>query len=241
MKTQVIIPLAGSGARLNAGTPKALLKLNHKLMALYALEIFEDCGLVDSVVLVTQKQFFNEWLAAVQAAGLKKVKRIIEGGVTRADSVSNGLAALDDDTRIVLIHDGARPLVTGQLVSDAIWLCHDYSAVIAAVPVKPTVKQADTRTLTVTRTLDRSSLWEVQTPQVFHAEVIKRAYAERGPGTAALFTDDAVLVERLGVPVKILMGDYKNIKITTGEDIVIAEALLSGLSAEGSNGQAIGK
>jgi 2-C-methyl-D-erythritol 4-phosphate cytidylyltransferase len=120
-----------------------------------------------------------------------------------------------------MVHDGVRPLVTAQMIEDGARIADESGTAVAAVPVKPTLKVVDPRSGLITETLDRTLVWEIQTPQVFRRELIDRAYS--GDENA---TDDAALVEKLGVPVKIYMGDHRNIKITTPEDLVIAEAFM---------------
>ena len=186
--------------------------------------VFEKNSLVDSIIIVAHSQKLDDIKKLVKKFRFKKVADVIAGGETRSDSVSRGLKALDKDTEIVLIHDGARPLVTTKTIDEAINCCHNEQAVVTAVPVKPTIKRVDSKKLIVKETLNREDLWEVQTPQVFKKDILLRAH-EEGRGTNP--TDDAALVEQLGVKVKILMGDYKNIKVTTKEDLIVAEAFLN--------------
>jgi 2-C-methyl-D-erythritol 4-phosphate cytidylyltransferase len=223
MKVQAIIPLAGDGARLQATAPKALLRLNAKPMLVHVLAAMDACRSVESCVIATQKKFFKDFERFIRAARVRKPYRLVEGGTTRADSVKRALAVLDADTGIVVIHDGARPLVTPALIDRCVAGAKKNGAVIAAVPVKPTIKRVDVETLSVEATLERSRLWEVQTPQAFKREIICRAYEQDGVSA----TDDAGLVERLGVSVKVETGDYKNIKITTSEDVMMAELFLT--------------
>jgi len=124
---------------------------------------------------------------------------------------------------MVMVHDGVRPLVTSRVLEDGLRLAKDKGTAVAAVPVKPTLKVVDPRTMAVTETLDRSLIWEIQTPQIFRRELLDRAYKADENAT-----DDAALVELLGVPVMVYMGDRRNIKITTPEDLIIAEALVKG-------------
>ena len=184
---------------------------------------FQKCKLVDSVVVVVSHKRIGEYQKIVKAFRLSKVKKIVAGASTRYGSVKAGLRELDQDTQIVAIHDGARPLISTQLIEKAIKACKKEKAVILAVPVTPTIKAVDKKTLRVLNTLDREQLWEVQTPQVFHRDVIVKAYnrkVRRAP------TDDAGLVEHMGQKVKIILSDKRNIKITTREDLVCAQALL---------------
>ena len=224
MKTQAIIPTAGAGARFQADLPKPLVKLCGKPLCAVTLAIFEKSPVIDSVILVGQKERLSEFKDIVGQYGLKKVVQIIAGGETRRESVANGLAAIDDDTGVVLIHDGVRPLVSLQVIEGAVALCDQWDAVVAAVPVKPTIKKVNKESLFVEETLDREELWEIQTPQVFKKDILLKAHQQNKDGDP---TDDAVMVERLGVKVKVSPGDYKNIKITTQEDLAIAETFLT--------------
>ena len=221
MKTQAIIPTAGSGTRLKSKTIKSLIKINGKPLFVFCLEIFEKSA-VESVILVVPKAFLKEFERHVKKYRLKKVKTIVPGGPTRSQSVKNGLAALDFDTKIVMVHDGVRPLVTVAMINRSIQLCQRHKAVIVAVPVKPTIKSVNTKSLTVKKTLPREELWEVQTPQTFDKDLLKKAHAQSQKDS----TDDALLVERLGKKIKVLPGDYQNIKVTTKEDLEILKAFL---------------
>ncbi|MBF0569314.1 MAG: 2-C-methyl-D-erythritol 4-phosphate cytidylyltransferase [Candidatus Omnitrophica bacterium] len=223
MKIQAIIPAAGLSERMKAQGPKVLLEIAGRPVLVHTLAAFEDCPVVDSVILVGHEDSLKDLTALVKAAGLKKISVIVAGGATRTQSVRNGLKALAKDTDIVLVHDGARPLVTRKVIEDGIAIAGECGAAVAAVPVKPTLKVVDPRTNLVSETLDRTLVWEIQTPQVFRREIIERAY--RGDENA---TDDAALVEKSGVPVRVYRADYRNIKITTPEDMVIAQAFLRG-------------
>ena len=223
MKTQAIIPTAGIGVRFQTDLPKPLIELCGKPLCVYALAIFEKSPVIDSVILVGQKERLSQLKDIVSQYGLKKVVQVIAGGETRRESVANGLDAIDDDTDVVLIHDGVRPLISLKVIEGAVALCDQWDAVVAAVPVKPTIKKVNKESLFVEETLDREELWEIQTPQVFKKDILFKAHQqnkERDP------TDDAVMVEQLGVKVKVSPGDYKNVKITTLEDLAIAETFL---------------
>ena len=225
MKTQAIIPAAGLGTRLKSKTVKPLIALDGRPMIVHALEVFQKSPLVESVIVATAETLRREFDSVVKKYRLTKVTKIIAGGPTRCVSVRHGLDVLDQDTKLVVIHDGVRPLVSRKILEEAIALSYKEPAVIAAVPIKPTVKRIDLESMTVVETLARESIWEIQTPQVFHKDIILKAHAQAQGLTP---TDDASLVERLGIKVKVLLGDYKNIKITTEEDLVMVQALLSG-------------
>jgi len=154
---------------------------------------------------------------------LKKVKAIVAGGKTRRESIENALKVLDANTKIVMVHDAARPLITVDLLEAAIADCVTSGANVIAVPVVSTIKEVDPQTRVIRKTLERSLLWEIQTPQTFKKEILLEAYVKRGSFEP---TDDASLVEKLGHPVKIMEGSRRNIKVTTPEDLILAEALL---------------
>ena len=221
MKIGVIIVAGGSGTRLKAKVPKAFVFLKGKPLITRSLTVFQRCAVVKSIVVVGHKDHLG------RLASLKKkfteISVVVPGGVTRADSVKYGRAALSNDTDIVLVHDAARPLVNAPVLGRLLAALKKHKAVIAAVPVKATIKQVNAKTLLVDNTLRRDLLWDVQTPQGFHRNVLVKAHQLKFKGEA---TDDAMLVERLGVPVKVVMGDHRNIKITTPEDLKIAEGLI---------------
>ena len=224
MKSQVVIPAAGLGRRIKSDIPKPLILLKHKPIIVYSLEVFEKSASIDSVILVVNQDHINAYASVIEKYHLKKVKKIIPGGLTRCDSVYRGLKNVDEDTEIILIHDGARPLVSIKTVEDAVELLSMHEAVVVAVPVKPTIKRVDKKEGVVLETLNRAEPWEAQTPQIFRKDVLERAYQNSGDISP---TDEAALVERLGVKVKIVEGEYTNIKITTVEDLAVAEAFLN--------------
>ncbi len=244
MKTQVIIAAAGAGTRLESDPDaprqgggsgfrpakaglqmaKPLILLKGKPLLVYSLEVFAACPLVESIIVVVGENNLEEFKKVIAQYGFQKVSAVVVGGATRCESVSNGLNVLDEDTELVVIHDGARPLISPGVLKKAIVLCHNESAVIAAVPVKPTIKRVNPEDLSVEATLDRSLLWEAQTPQVFKKDILLKAHKEVNDKQA---TDDASLLERLGEKIKIVEGEYRNIKITTSEDLIIAESFLA--------------
>ncbi len=224
MKTQAILACAGSGIRLKTKSPKPFVLLDNRPLFIYALKAMEKCPTIDSVIVVGQEKYLRAFELLVRQFRLKKVKRIVAGGQTRYESVKKGLAALDCDTEIVVIHDAARPFVTPKLISQAVSFMKKEMAVVVGVPVKPTIKKVDPNNYYVQETIARETLWETQTPQVFKKAILLKAHElrlEKNP------TDDAVLVERMGVKVKMVMGDYQNIKITTPEDLAVAKMFLN--------------
>jgi len=224
MKVQAIVAAAGLGMRLGAGVPKPFVMIHGTPLIVYTLRQLQECSLIAGMIVVVHQDYFSDMEKIVSVHGLSKVVRIVPGGEQRSDSVRHGLQVLEDDTRLVLIHDGARPLITVDFLNRMIQAAQKQEALIAAVPVKPTIKQVNGETLLVERTLDRRCLWDIQTPQIFQREVIEQAYALN----AAEATDDAFLVEQLGVNIKIFPGLDRNIKVTTREDLILAEQLLAG-------------
>jgi 2-C-methyl-D-erythritol 4-phosphate cytidylyltransferase len=226
MRTVAIIPAAGSGNRMNRDVSKQYLALAGKPILVYTLEVFEAFPLVDALLVVVPSQDMELVRTDILAPwNLKKVAGIIPGGKERQDSVRAGIEALDADTEIVVIHDAVRPFISAGLIESCIRAAAEEGASTVGVPLKDTVKEvaADGR---VMRTCDRSLLWLTQTPQAFRRDIIENAHRAavrdnfRG-------TDDASLVERLGISVRMIRGDYGNIKITTPEDLLVAEAMLS--------------
>jgi 2-C-methyl-D-erythritol 4-phosphate cytidylyltransferase len=212
---------AGTGSRLKAKLPKALVKLKRLPLVSWSLGVFERSSLIDSVVLVANKSYLKEFQNI--AKGFKKIKAVVPGGVKRADSVRLGLDAIDENTAIVLVHDAARPMIDEASIKRLLEALKSYQAAILAVPVKPTIKMVNPRNLCVDKTLPRHLLWEVQTPQGFKKDVLVRAHQQKVKEEA---TDDAMLVENMGIMVKVVMGHERNIKVTTPEDLAIAEGLL---------------
>jgi 2-C-methyl-D-erythritol 4-phosphate cytidylyltransferase len=221
MKTQVIIVAAGTGSRLKQKIPKALVQLKRLPLVAWSLGVFERCSLIDGVVLVAHKSYLKEFQKI--ANGFKKVKAVVPGGAKRADSVRLGLDAVDENTALVLVHDAARPLIDEASIKRLLQSLKSYEAAILAVPVKPTIKMVNEKNLCVEKTLPRHLLWEVQTPQGFKKDVLVKAHQQKIKEEA---TDDAMLVEQMGVRVKVVMGHERNMKVTTAEDLAIAEGLL---------------
>jgi 2-C-methyl-D-erythritol 4-phosphate cytidylyltransferase len=224
VKVTAIIPAAGSGKRINA--KKQFMEINGQPVLSVTVSVFDKCQSIDDVIVVAAKEDIE--LTKTLLKDNKKVKSVVEGGAERQDSVYNGLKAVvqDSDDDIVVIHDAARPLVTKEIIAKAIMEVKVSNAVIVGVPAKDTIKTVSSDNV-VLGTLDRGSIWQVQTPQVFRASVIKEAY-ERAQKIRYRATDDSKLVERMGIPVKMVMGSYENIKITTIEDVAVAEAVLKG-------------
>ncbi len=224
MKTVAIIVAGGSGKRIEGNLPKQFLMLDGKPILAHTIEKFEKCDLVDEIILVVPERYLDYCSQAiVDKFGFGKIRRITCGGEERHDSVYSGLIVCHENTSIVSIHDGVRPLVAPEIVAGSIQLCRQKKAVIVAVRAKDTIKRVESGL--VTATLDRRELWLVQTPQVFEYKLIMEAH-KMAREDNFIGTDDSALVERLGCEVVVLEGKYENIKITTAEDLLIAEKLL---------------
>lgn len=224
--TSALIPASGLGRRLNSPPQagKAFAVIGGEPLISHALRAFQDCPQVDEIVLVVRRDEIASARELVESRGFSKVKSITPGGEVRQDSVRNGLAEVSPDSEIIAIHDGARPLVTQEIIASTIEAADTDGAAIAAVPVIDTIKSSLDGVF-VTSTLDRQTLYAVQTPQTFQRSIITEAYG-RAYADCYYGTDDASLVERLGIPVRIVRGSYENIKVTTPTDLRIAESLL---------------
>jgi len=220
----VVIVAAGKGTRMNMDINKQYMDILGKPVLARTLQVFDDCSYIDEVVLVVNEQDIlyckND---IVEYYGFDKVKALVSGGSERQDSVFNGLKEVTSGCDIVLIHDGARPFVREKSIIDSINDAREYGASCVAVPVKDTIKTSDTKGF-INETLERSVLWSIQTPQAFRYDLIMNAH-KSASSDGFLGTDDSILVERLGFKVKLVMGSYDNIKITTQEDLVTAEAI----------------
>ena len=222
-----IIASAGAGARMG-GADKLFAPLAGRPLLAWTLAAFQECPSVDRIVLVLSTANLERGQRLVEDEGFHKVGAVCAGGPRRQDSVRLGLEALGP-CEWVLVHDGARPLVTTALIERGLAAARETGAAVAAVPIADTVKQTGPEG-TVEQTLDRSRLWAVQTPQVFRYDLLLRAHgevtADPSAGLRAGFTDDAAMLEALGLPVKLYPGSPLNIKVTTVEDLRLAEALL---------------
>jgi 2-C-methyl-D-erythritol 4-phosphate cytidylyltransferase len=226
MITIAIIPAAGMGVRMNAKVPKQFLALEGKPLLAITLEKFNVCPLINSIILVVPANdidFCNKEI--VQKYNLNKVIRVTAGGKRRQDSVRAGLEAIDTKCDAVIIHDGVRPFVSPEIITNAIEAARDERAVIVAIPAKDTIKMVDEKGY-VHKTYERKLMWQVQTPQVFRYDDIHNAHMKAHTEGWEEVTDDSMLMERLGIPVKVVQGSEVNIKITTPHDLEYAEFLL---------------
>lgn len=223
-KITAIVLAAGTGSRMKSNTKKQFMEIKGKPVIWYSLFAFESYG-VDQIILVTGKEDIEYCRKEiVEKYGFTKVTHIVAGGDERYHSVYNGLKVTAGD--IVLIHDGARPLVSHEIIDRCIKGTIEYGACVAGMPVKDTIKIVDEERI-VTDTPNRSNVWITQTPQSFLYELVKTAYDKMQESSCGNITDDAMVVEQFSDhKVKFVEGDYSNIKVTTPEDIFIAELLL---------------
>lgn len=229
LNTSAIIVSAGSSSRMN-GINKQLEPIFDIPVIIRSILAFENCEEIKEIIVVTRKCDIEIISKMIDQYMIKKVKNIIEGGATRQQSVFNGLKLLSDDTKLVAIHDGARPLVITGDISQCIKDASVFGGATLGVPVKDTVKVVSDRL--VVDTPDRSSLFIIQTPQVFKKDIYFRAVNFANEHNLD-FTDDCQLVEAMGIKIYIADGKYTNIKITTPEDIAIAEAIVKYSECEG--------
>ena len=227
MKCTAIILAAGQGKRMKTKVQKQFLMLQGKPLLYYSLACFQKSDEIQEIVVVTGKESIDYCRSEIiEKYGFTKVKSIAEGGKERYDSVYAGLEACSADTDYVFIHDGARPFVTEDIIKRTKEVAVTYQACIAGMPSKDTVKIIDENNM-VSATPERSRVWSVQTPQVFLYSLIKEAHDTARSVSMQGITDDAMVVEQYkNTPVHIVEGAYDNIKITTPEDILVAEKIL---------------
>jgi len=218
--TTAIIVAAGKSERMGVSADKAFLSLGSKPIVAWSLLAFQTCIDIDSIILVVRKDQVLAAKSVVHMFGISKLFMIVAGGGKRQDSVIAGIEAMDPDTRLIVVHDGARPCVTPALISETVKYAKRHGCAIAASRIWDTVKYVE-RGNTVDHTLDRTKLWAVQTPQAFTAELLKRAYKAVVEQKATV-TDEAGAVELLGEPVRLVEWPHPNIKITTVEDMPLA-------------------
>jgi 2-C-methyl-D-erythritol 4-phosphate cytidylyltransferase len=222
MTYQVIIPAAGQGKRMGAGKNKLLLELNGIPVLIHTLRVFEDDESCDGMILAVHPQDEMEFKVLLKKYNIHKVVNFVAGGKERQHSICNALNTVNGNG-IILVHDAARPFIQKEQIHRLTETAIEKDAAILGVPAKDTIKRVCNGV--VVETVERSSLWAVQTPQAFRMSILRQAY-EKAESENFLGTDDASLVERTGHPVAIVEGDYDNIKLTTPEDLFFAEAIL---------------
>lgn len=219
-----IIVAAGKSERMGGSTDKAFLNLGPKPVVAWSLLAFEKNGDIDSIVLVVRKDQLTAAKAVARMFGISKLSKIVPGGARRQDSVQAGLKEVDSDTRIVVVHDGARPCVSQEVISDVIKSARRGTASVTGCRIRDTVKIVE-KGITVSSTVDRAKYWAVQTPQAFPYAMLRKAYAAAEAEGKEVF-DDAQAVELAGESVKICETERPNPKITTPEDLQVAAAIL---------------
>lgn len=220
--TTAIILAAGKSTRMGSGTDKSFLSLGSKPVVAWSLIAFERSAEIDQIVLVVRKEQLLASKAVAKMFGISKLHAIVSGGSKRQESVMAGMAACEIDTRHVVIHDAARPLISSEVISEIVKAVKRHPAVTVGRPVTDTVKICAKGQL-VGSTISRDRLWSVQTPQAFQFKVLKEAYANLGKQDV---TDDCQAVEIAGGQVKIVENLRPNFKITTVEDLQLASALI---------------
>ncbi len=225
MQVNAIIAAGGQGKRMNSSISKQFLTIKGHPILYYTLNKFEKMNIIKSIVLVTSTDDMDYTREKIIKQYRFKKIEMVEGGKERQDSVYNGLRELSPQTDIVVIHDGVRPFVSTKLIENSIAAAAKFKAVGVAVPVKDTIKVVGDGNI-VENTPNRNTLWAMQTPQSFNYDLIMKAY-EKAMYEGFYGTDDTVLVERMGLPVKVIEGAYENIKITTPEDIIFAETFVA--------------
>jgi len=224
--SSAIIVAAGTSRRMQ-GRDKLWTPLAGRLTLARTIDVFEGSPIVDRIILVLNSERLSDAAALCAQEGWQKIAALVPGGQRRQDSVCAGLDALATIApacQWVMIHDGARPLVTSTILEAGLQAARQHRAAIAAVPVKDTIKLVQHGN--VSSTIDRSQLWAIQTPQVFSFPLIHQAH--HSSAAQSDVTDDAALLEQLGQAVSVFPGDYTNIKITTQEDLLLAEAFIQG-------------
>jgi 2-C-methyl-D-erythritol 4-phosphate cytidylyltransferase len=219
-----VVVAAGKSERMGAGIDKAFLNLGSKPVLAFSLLAFEHCPEIEGVILVVRKDRLEAARGLVQIFGCSKVQTIVAGGATRQESVAAGLAELPEGVSLVAVHDGARPCVQPELIADTLRSAKRYGSGVAATKVTDTLKEVQ-RGFVVAKTVDRSKLWAVQTPQSFKLSLLREAFAAVSSRKRQV-TDEASAVELLGKPVHLVPASPSNLKITTTDDLVVAEALL---------------
>lgn len=225
MFVSVIIAAAGNSTRYGTGKSKQFLILDNTPVLIKSIQAFEAIDDVKEIIVTARKQDFDIIEDFIAQYGVRKVKHIVEGGATRQDSIYAAVENVDEKVDLVAVHDGARPLIKRKVIESVIQKADEVDAAACAVPVKDTIKIIDSSGKIVT-TPERDSLRAVQTPQIFKFSLYKEAIG-KAVSDGKQYTDDCQLVESMGYPVYLVDGDYENIKITTPDDLLVAEKFLS--------------
>jgi len=224
-KVTALVPAAGMGKRMGKAVAKQFLPLGDMPMLAHTLLTIQRSSEIDEIIPILSEEDMESCLKnIIEAYHITKVRTLVVGGKERQDSVYNGLRKTDKDTAVIVVHDGVRPFVTTELLRECVEAARKGESVAAGVPLKDTVKEVDDKGI-VRQTLERSRIWAIQTPQAFPAKVLRKAY-DASYKKKEYGTDDATLVERMGGKIRVIMGSYDNIKITTPEDLILAEEIL---------------
>lgn len=222
-KVVSIVLAGGKGKRMGADISKQFIEINGKPIIYYTLKAFEECTEIDEIILVLPKDEIDYFQTRIESRFDFKISKIVEGGKERQDSVYNALNVLED-CDVVLIHDGARAFVSKKIIENGIKYAKEFGAAAPGVMPKDTIKVKNLEGFSI-NTLDRSSLVAVQTPQCFKYDLIKKGH-DKVKDEKIPVTDDTMIAELLGEKVYLFEGDYKNIKVTTPEDLILAENLV---------------
>lgn len=217
-----IVVAAGEGKRFGAGVPKQFVEIHGKPLIIHTLTRFENCSAIDEIVLVLAAERIEDFQKNQAKFNLTKLKKIVSGGKTRAESVFNGLKAVSENAGIVAVHDGARPLVSIEEIAATVEKAEETGAACLVSKASDTIKEvADGK---IVGTIDRANLRRALTPQCFRLEILQKAFAAADLSEAV--TDECFLVEKLGQRIAVIEGSARNIKITTPEDLILAETFL---------------
>ncbi|HKQ77986.1 MAG TPA: 2-C-methyl-D-erythritol 4-phosphate cytidylyltransferase, partial [Blastocatellia bacterium] len=222
-----IIPAAGSGSRFGGQIPKQFVEIAGAPIIVHTLRRFDECDEIGAIIVALRPEEIERFGQSLPAYGIRKPVRLVNGGAERSDSILNALeAAKELQPEIVAVHDAVRPFVTPELISEVIARAREIGAAILALPSTDTIKEVENGL--IRRTIDRRKIWRAQTPQAFRYDLLLRANEEARAGAlpSSVATDDSFLVERQGLPVAAVEGSPHNIKITTPEDLLLAEKLL---------------
>ena len=220
MNLYALIVAGGSGSRMKSELPKQFIELNGKPILLHTIEAFSQFDRDIKIILVLPESQIDFWNELILKHNIKINHEIVSGGANRFESVKNGLSTIDEDG-MVAIHDGVRPMVSHKIISDGFRAASQYGSAIATVDLKDSIRQLSKEGST---TVNRANYKIVQTPQTFDVSLIQKAYQQKQEDS---FTDDASVLEQGGGQIHLVEGDYSNIKITTPEDLIVAESLLS--------------
>ncbi len=223
-KNAAVIVAAGSGTRMGTDVPKQFLTVGGKPVLVYTLLKFNNNKYIHEIVVVTKEEYIPCCKDIIKTFNIGKVTKIVLGGDTRQQSVSNGINSVSDDADNVFIHDGARPLVSDQTITKCALALQSHKALAVGVPMKDTIKYSDSGEF-IDRTVDRSKLWQIQTPQCFDRQLAVK-YHKMAVSDCFEATDDCMLFEHYGQRVALVEGEYENIKITSPQDIFVMEGLL---------------